>query len=129
MIKPRHTFVSVVKDLVQRLSDRSMVLHRITSPHVIPLNLWDLNSKAYTLRQSVVISIEQWSDNEFTAHWHDVEAVGHGEGQQQAIDGLCESIIDLHEGLRQTPDENLGKMVLKAKQILSAVIIDNSSYD
>lgn len=65
------------------------------------------------------IIIEEWSDNEFIAHWHDVEAVGFGTGRAEATADLIQNIIELYEDLRDTKEDELGKLPRKWKQIMA----------
>ena len=91
-------------------------------PELHPSNLWDLRSTEYTLKHPVTIFVEQWPESEFIAHWHDIEAVGFGESTEEAIADLCECTIELYEHLIAKPDEKLGKVPLKTKEILKKVI-------
>ena len=92
-------------------------------PHFYPMGLWNLNSSMYSLKiYPLQIVVEEWPDNEFVAHWHDVEAVGFGDNKEEAINDLCESIIDLYQDLTETKDEELGKIPLRAKRILQQAI-------
>ncbi|MCH8290573.1 hypothetical protein IH992_05695 [Candidatus Poribacteria bacterium] len=92
-----------------------------------PMGLWDLNSPKYKLKVPIHVVVEEWPDNEFIAHWHDVEAIGFGEGKQEVLEALQQDIIDLYEDLKNTDDNCLGKLTFKAKQILQTAIEEVTS--
>ncbi len=105
---------SVVHEKIAQLEEQ---------PTLYPMELWNLNSVEYQLKMCPIqIVVEVWPDNEYIAHWHDVEAVGFGEAKEEAIFDLCQCIIDLHERLSNTTDEKLGKIPLRAKKILQKMI-------
>ncbi len=103
---------------------REEIIHTLAEqPRLYPMGLWDLNSTMYRLKICPLpIVVEEWPDNDFIAHWHDVEAIGFGESQKAAIENLAEDIIALYEDLKETNDEELGKLPLKAKRILLKTI-------
>ena len=92
-------------------------------PILHPMGLWELDSPKYRLKICPIqIVVEVWPDNEYIAHWHDVEAIGFGKGKEEAIDELRNSIIDLYERLSSTKDKELGKLPLRSKKILQKAI-------
>ncbi len=103
---------------------REEIIHTLAEqPRLYPMGLWDLNSTTYQLRiYPLPIVVEEWPDNDFIAHWHDIEAIGFGESKKAAIENLAEDIIALYEDLKETNDEELGKLPLKAKKILLKTI-------
>lgn len=91
-------------------------------PTAYPMRLWELNSSRYNLKHSVNVVIEEYPDNEFIAHWHDVEAIGFGESKEETIDSLKQDIVDLYEDLTTVDDNELGKLPFRAKKILKQSI-------
>jgi len=87
------------------------------------MSIMDINTPKYRLRTPLIpIAVEEWSESDFVAHWHDVEAVGYGDDKWSAIDNLKQDIIDLYENLRETDDSKLGQHPRRWKQILAQVI-------
>ena len=105
----------------QMIQEESATIH--PQPQLYPMGLWDLNSTEYRLKiYPIQIVVEMWPENEYIAYWHDVEAVGFGEGKEEAIDDLRQCIIDLYKRLLKTEDDKLGKIPLRAKKILQKAI-------
>lgn len=91
------------------------------------MNLWDLGIPGYKLKHfPIAISVEEWPENEFIAHWHDVEAIGYGETRQEAIRLLKEDVVSLYEDLKNSSDGKLGKNPAYWKRLLSSVIEEKS---
>jgi hypothetical protein len=92
-------------------------------PQLYPMGLWELKSQTHQLKLAPIpIVVEEWPQNDFIAHWHDVGAIGFGESKETASENLAEDIIALYEDLKETTDEELGKLPLKAKKILLKTI-------
>jgi hypothetical protein len=126
MLEAPNNIMSQVEDIAQQ-AVRSEIAKLEPQPMLYPMGLWDLNSPKYELKVPIHIVVEEWPDNEFIAHWHDVEATGFGEGKAEAVEALQQDIIDLYEDLKDTDDKHLGKRPLKARKVLQAVIKETTS--
>lgn len=93
-----------------------------SSRYIVPLN--SLSSDNYELRRPVNILIEDYGDTvtarlpEFGLYTTD------GVSDELALDGLTKDIIDLHQILQSTPDEELGPVLLRQKRGLLSLIAE-----
>lgn len=76
---------------------------------IVPLN--GLKSENYNLSKPIMILLEK-DENGYIASWDDVEAFHSAETEYEAINGLCEEIVNLYEDLNE-PDVNLGPLPRK----------------
>ena len=85
---------------------------------IIPLNI--LKHPKYILIKPVYITIEMEKDV-IIASFDDIEAFAYGDTEFEAINQLCEEIINIYEDLREDR-ENLGKFPKKWLTFLEEVI-------
>lgn len=76
---------------------------------IVPLN--GLKSENYILSKPIMILLEKDEDG-YIASWDDVEAFYTAETEYEAMNGLCEEIVNLYEDLSE-PDVNLGPLPRK----------------
>ena len=127
IIPPVTRDISIVEDVARRIA-REEIENSEPQPMLYPMGIWDLNSATYKLKHPPIqIVVEEWSEDDFVANWHDVQVAGYGEGREVAIEDLCVNIIDLHEDLVCTPDEELGKLPRRWEKILCYHITDEKS--
>lgn len=95
--------ISHDKEDVRRWS-RQIVNEIRTDFKIIPLN--SLKSADYLLARPLMILLEK-EDDHYIASLDDIEAFHVAETEYEAINGLCEEIIQLHEDLSE-PGSKLG---------------------
>jgi len=101
------------KDLTKK------IIHSIdTRYRIIPLN--SLKHPKYHLRVPVHITLEFEEDN-VIASFDDIEAFSYAETNSEAINRLCEEIVQLYEDL-QEDEENLGPLPQKWLHYLKEII-------
>lgn len=76
---------------------------------IVPLN--GLKSERYVLSKPILILLEK-DDDGYIASWDDVEAFHTAETEYEAINGLCEEIVNLYEDLCE-PNAELGPLPRK----------------
>ena len=86
---------------------------------IIPLNT--LKHPKHILIKPVYITIEMEKDV-IIASFDDIEAFAYGDTEFEAINRLCEEIINIYEDLREDR-ENLGKFPKKWLAFLEEVIV------
>lgn len=101
------------KDLAKK------IIHSIdTRYRIIPLN--SLKHPKYHLRVPVHITME-FEEDKVIASFDDIEAFSYAETNSEAINQLCEEIIQLYEDL-QEDEENLGPLPQKWLHYLKEII-------
>lgn len=101
------------KDLTKK------IIHSIdTRYRIIPLN--SLKHPKYHLRVPVHITLE-FEEDKVIASFDDIEAFSYAETNSEAINQLCEEIIQLYEDL-QEDEENLGPLPQKWLHYLKEII-------
>ena len=101
------------KDLTKK------IIHSIdTRYRIIPLN--SLKHPKYHLRVPVHITLE-FEEDKVVASFDDIEAFSYAETNSEAINQLCEEIIQLYEDL-QEDEENLGPLPQKWLHYLKEII-------
>lgn len=101
------------KDLTKK------IIHSIdTRYRIIPLN--SLKHPKYHLRVPVHITLE-FEEDRVIASFDDIEAFSYAETNSEAINQLCEEIIQLYEDL-QEDEENLGPLPQKWLHYLKEII-------
>jgi hypothetical protein len=101
------------RDLTRR------IIHSIEKKYrIVPLN--SLKHPLYHLRVPVYITLETVDDT-VIASFDDVEAFSHAETESEAIDLLCQEIVQLFEDLRADA-QNLGPLPLKWLGYLTEII-------
>jgi DUF1680 family protein len=101
------------KDLTKK------IIHSIdTRYRIIPLN--SLKHPKYHLRVPVHITME-FEEDKVIASFDDIEAFSYAETNSEAINQLCEEIIQLYEDL-QEDEENLGPLPQKWLHYLKEII-------
>jgi len=95
------------------------IIHSIeTRYRIIPLN--SLRHPKYHLRIPVYITME-FEENRVIASFDDIEAFSYADTESEAIDQLCEEIVQLY-GELQEEKETLGPLPRKWLQYLETVI-------
>ena len=89
-----------IADLRDNLASRPVVRHMMLS---------GLGSEQYRLARPIWVLTEEYDDG-VTARFVEVEATGHGDTEPEALAALQLDIIALHEELRRTPADELGKL-------------------
>ena len=101
------------KDLTKK------IIHSIdTRYRIIPLN--SLKHPKYHLRVPVHITLE-FEEDKVIASFDDIEAFSYAETNSEAMNQLCEEIIQLYEDL-QEDEENLGPLPQKWLHYLKEII-------
>jgi len=101
------------KDLTKK------IIHSIdTRYRIIPLN--SLKHPKYHLRVPVHITLE-FEVDKVIASFDDIEAFSYAETNSEAINQLCEEIVQLYEDL-QEDEENLGPLPQKWLHYLKEII-------
>jgi len=85
---------------------------------ILPLN--SLKIPGYTLNKPIYITIETEGD-EVIASLGDIEAFARADTEFEAVNALCEEIVELHEDLRKDPD-SLGILPRKWLAFLNETI-------
>jgi hypothetical protein len=67
-----------------------------------------LRSEKYELRRPILVNIEEYED-EVLARWPVVELTARGQTEFIALSSLQDAIVDLHDELDASDEENLGK--------------------
>ena len=93
-------YQDLTKKIIQSLETRYRIL---------PLN--SLKHPKYHLRVPVYITLE-FEENEVIASFNDIEAFSHSDTESEAIEQLCEEIVQLYEEL-QEEKESLGPLPRK----------------
>jgi len=86
---------------------------------IAPIN--SLRHPKYHLKTPVYITIE-FAENEVIASLDDIEAFAHADTEFEAIDQLCEEIIQIYEDLVSDRD-TLGVLPQKWLQYLEAILV------
>jgi len=86
---------------------------------IVPLN--SLKSSKYLLKNPVYITLEYEKDK-VTAGFDDIEAFSYADTESEAINYLCEEIVQLYEDLKQDRG-NLGPLPARWLQCLEEIII------
>ena len=95
------------------------IMHAVEKQcRVVPMN--SLRHPMYRLKTPVFISLE-FLENEIIASLDDIEAFAHADTEFEAIDLLCEEIIQVYEDLLEDR-ENLGILPQKWLQYLEGLI-------
>jgi hypothetical protein len=85
---------------------------------IVPLN--SLRNPKYYLKSPIYIMIE-FTEDEVVASLDDIEAFSHADTEFEAIDQLCEEIIQVYEDITEDR-ENLGPLPKKWLQYLEGII-------
>ena len=85
---------------------------------ILPLN--SLKKSKYTLNRPIYITIEKDEDT-IIASLDDIEAFAHADNEFEAINGLCDEIVELYEDLRENQG-TLGTLPRKWLEYLNEVI-------
>lgn len=97
------------RNLIRAVESRSRIL---------PLN--SLKIPGYTLIKPIYITIETEEDN-IIASLDDIEAFAYADTEFEAVNALCEQIVELYEDLRRDAD-NLGVLPRKWLTFLDEAI-------
>jgi hypothetical protein len=89
-----------------------------TNFRILPLN--SLKHPTYRLKTPVYISIE-FENDQVIASLDDIEAFAYAETTSEAIDCLCDEIVQIYEDLKEHKD-NLGLLPQKWYQFLQEII-------
>ena len=101
------------KDLSKR------IMHSLERQcRIVPIN--SLRHSRYHLKAPLYITLE-FAENEVIASLDDLEAFAHAETEFEAIDQLCEEIVQLYEDLLADRD-SLGVLPCKWLQYLEGTI-------
>ena len=93
---------------------------------VRPAVLRDLGSVRYRLSSPVEVITEEYDDG-VTARFAEIESVGHGTTEPEALVMLKQDIVALYEELRDSPDAELGRLPQAWRCILGKLIVENAS--
>ena len=88
------------------------------------VSLVDLGHKTLRLSHPLIVQIEEY-ESEFIASWPEVEAWGSGDNESSALNALKDALVALHDDLAGLADEELGKLPLRWKLAINAVIVGN----
>ena len=95
------------------------IIHSIeTRYRIIPLN--SLKHPKYHLKIPVYITLE-FEENKVVTSFDDIEAFSYADTEFEAIDNLCEEIVQLYEDL-QEDKKNLGPLPRKWLHYLEEII-------
>ncbi|MDI6792142.1 MAG: hypothetical protein QME81_04655 [bacterium] len=87
---------------------------------IIPINT--LKHPRYSLKRPIYILIE-FEGGTVIASLDDIEAFAYEDTEFEAIDRLCEEIVDLYEDLKSEKEENLGKLPKRWLAYLEEIIV------
>ena len=102
-----------IAELRDALASRPIVRHMMLS---------DLGSERYRLARPIWVLTEEYDDG-VTARFVEVEAAGHGDTEPEALAALQLDIVALHEELRRTPADELGKLPRSWQCTLADLVI------
>ena len=108
-----------IADLRDSLDSRPVVRHMMLS---------GLGSGQYCLARPIWVLTEEYDDG-VTARFVEVEATGHGDTEPEALAALQLDIIALHEELRRTPANELGKLPRSWQSTLADLVIQVAGHD
>ena len=108
-----------IADLRDSLASRPVVRHMMLS---------GLGSGQYRLARPIWVLTEEYDDG-VTARFVEVEATGHGDTESEALAALQLDIIALHEELRRTPANELGKLPRSWQSTLADLVIQVAGHD
>ena len=91
---------------------------------ILPLN--SLKKSKYTLNRPIYITIETDEDT-LIATLDDIEAFAYADNEFEAVNGLCDEIVELYEDLRENQG-NLGTLPQKWLEYLNEVITIHEDY-
>ena len=95
------------------------IVHSLETRHrIIPINT--LRHPKYHLKTPIYITLEHEKD-QVIASFDDIEAFSYADTEFEAIDMLCQEIVDLYDDLRDDK-ENLGALPKKWLQYLETII-------
>lgn len=109
------------------LDDNLQPLTTAISQVDVPLRTWstsifELGDDAIILKHPLIVTIEDYGDDEFTASWPEVEAFASGATESEAINDLKDEIVALFRELSTMPDNELGKLPKRWKRALNSAI-------
>ena len=107
-----------IADLRDNLASRPVVRHMMLS---------GLGSEQYRLARPIWVLTEEYDDG-VTARFVEVEATGHGDTEPEALAALQLDIIALHEELRRTPADELGKLPRSWQSTLADLVIQVADH-
>jgi hypothetical protein len=107
-----------IADLRDNLASRPVVRHMMLS---------GLGSEQYHLARPIWVLTEEYDDG-VTARFVEVEATGHGDTEPEALAALQLDIIALHEELRRTPADELGKLPRSWQSTLADLVIQVADH-
>lgn len=102
-----------IAELRDALASRPIVRHMMLS---------DLGSERYHLARPIWVLTEEYDDG-VTARFVEVEATGHGDTEPESLAALQLDIIALHEDLRRTPADELGRLPRSWQSTLADLVI------
>lgn len=94
--------------------------------YIVPINT--LSSRSFELKRTISVLIEDYGDSvtarlpEFELYCDGIIDESSVSNEQTALEGLVEDIIDLHQDLQNTSDDELGPIPTKWKKGLSQLI-------
>jgi len=93
-------------------------------PLIAAIEIRDLGSERYLLKEPITIISEQYQEEVITK-WPELELFGSGRSFPEAIQNLKNEIIELYEDLTNSKREELGKLPKMWSKILKKVIKKN----
>ena len=99
--KVKNALVLMGKEVV-RLRNAIEQLHRKTTARSVFIK--NLRDEGYKLREPLAISLE-FENGGVCACCYDIDMYGEGKTEEEAIDDLCEVIIDYYESLKEDEDK------------------------
>lgn len=89
-------------------------------------SIFDLGSEKIKLKYPIIVVISKEEcyedEEEFVASWSEVEAIGLGLTEADAVNDLKDEIVELYEELSNMSDDSLGKLPKRWKRALDAAI-------
>jgi hypothetical protein len=97
----------IIVESARKVSARNIYIQNLRHPN-------------YTLRRSIPVSLES-EENKIIANCYDIDMYGSGDNEEEAIDDLCEVIVEYYESLK-ADKENLGPLPEKHWDYLRTVV-------
>ncbi|MEK6733563.1 MAG: hypothetical protein AABY27_00445 [Pseudomonadota bacterium] len=105
---------------VVSITQYRQVIHNINQVRTTPTQILNLRSDKYQLATSLPVTISE-EDNLYVITSHDLNLFGYGETEDEAIQDLCETIVEYYEDIENNK-ENLGKIPTRDKHFLERII-------
>ncbi|MDI6787948.1 MAG: hypothetical protein QME51_06215 [Planctomycetota bacterium] len=105
---------------VNIIQENRQVIHNINQVRATTTQILDLRSDKYQFIKPLPVTISE-EDNLYVVTSYDLNLFGYGETEDEAIQDLCETIVEYYEDIENNK-ENLGKIPIRDKHFLEQII-------